>query len=87
MTTRKVNGGRLGDAAWRHRRAQLAGAAARRAHHARARARAAAYATKARAWSAGYRAGYGAAMRWWKRQLVMGRVDASGRNTRRTLCQ
>lgn len=82
MTARKLHGGKLADPEWRRRRAQLAGAAARRAHHARARARASAYATKARAWSAGYRAGYGAAMRWWKRNVQLGRVDASGRRSR-----
>jgi hypothetical protein len=85
MKRRAPQGGKVSDLAWRRERARLA-VEARMEQAERRRARIGArFKTKAEAFAAGDRNGYSRAMRWWKFQVKSGRVDASGRNTKKAV--
>jgi len=68
---------------WHRARNAKAVAARVRAKYREARRKAERFKTPSGAWAAGYQAGYNRAMRWWKRQVERGRVDAAGRLMKR----
>ena len=66
----------LADPVFRRERARRAGRVAQANRRRRAAQEAAKFPSKAKAYAAGYRTGYSAAMRWWKYQVSKGRVAA-----------